>query len=310
MIKPESLRFPPLHCSLDRRLGDYYQDFSQATVLVEAGYHGGIDAAGVPVTRSPDQIDRYNAITTAQYALANMTAFRRGERRRGELARAQADSLLATQERHGDWAGCWLMTSDSPKYQWLRAPWASALASGNALSALLRAWELFGEQRYRTAADAAYAGLHVPRRSMQLVEDLGDELWYEEYPARPPVRVLNGHVYCMLGVLDYARVTGDSEAEDRWQRAARTVRGHLHEFDLGYWSTYDLRWREPATIHYHNNIHIPQLRILATLTSDGEFTKVADRWQRRAQSPLTKLRWNIAIRVHPRRRTPPWASPC
>jgi hypothetical protein len=307
MIKPESLSFPPLRCSLDRELGDYYQDFSAATLLLESGYHGASDAAGVPVV-IVDGESLYNTITTAQSALANMTLLRRGEASRGPLARAQLDSLLATQEQAGEWTGCWLMTHDHAKYRWLRAPWSSALGSGNALSALLRGWELFEDERYRRAADAAYAGLHTTRSTMRLVEDVGDELWYEEYPGDPPVHVLNGHVYCLLGVLDYARATGDPLAEERWRRAACTTARHLRRFDLGYWSAYDLRWREPATMHYHKNIHIPQLRILAALTGDAGFTAVAERWLRRLRSLPARLCWRAATHVHPRLHVPPWET--
>jgi hypothetical protein len=308
MIKPESLSLPALHCSLDRELGDYYQDFSQATRLVEGGYHGTVDPVGVPVV-IVDGEALYNAITTSQSALANMTLLRRGEEPRGPLARAQLDSLLATQEQAGEWAGCWIMPHDNAKYRWLRAPWSSALGSGNTLSALLRGWELFGDERYRRAADAAYAGLHTSRTTMRLVDDDGKELWYEEYPGDPPVHVLNGHVYSLLGVLDYARVTGDPLAEERWRRAARTAARHLRSFDLGYWSAYDLRWREPATMHYHKNIHIPQLRILAALTADADFTAMAERWLRRLQSRRARLRWRAATHLHPRLNTPPWQTP-
>lgn len=298
MIKPESLEMPPLHCSLDRELGDYYQDFAPAIRLVESGYHGTLDDAGVPLVRYGAGGCSYSAIHTAQYALANMIALRRGEKARAALVRALADSLVATQEQAGELAGCWVMTFDNPKYRWLRAPWTSALASGNAISALLRAWELFDDDRYWAAADRAYEALHVPRTTMRLCDDSGGELWYEEYPAEPPLRVLNGHVYCLFGVADYARVTGNERAEARWRSAARTALEHLDDFDLGYWSAYDLRWREPAAVHYQKNIHVPQLRILAALTDEPRFGAVADRWERYLHSRRSRLRWVAAIRLH------------
>ncbi len=308
-MKPEDLDFPVLHCSLDRTLGDYYQDFSPAIALVEGGYHGGLDSEGVPLVHHGHGTLSYNAITTAQYALANVTAVRRGDHSRCAHARAQADWLVAAQECASEWAGCWLMTHDNAKYPWLRAPWVSALASGNAISALLRSWELFGDERYRTAAEAAYRALHVRRSGPGLWDDAGDELWYEEYPGHPPLRVLNGHVYTLLGVADYARVSGDAEADARWRRAARTVLGRLDDFDLGYWSAYDLRFREPATIHYQKNIHVPQLRILGALTGEAAFPATADHWERYLRSPASRLRWAAAIRL--RRWTPSqrdWSS--
>ena len=258
----------------------------------------------MPLVRHGDGALKRNAIATSQYALANLTAVRRGDEAREWRARAQLDSLVSDQETEGEWSGCWLMRHDNQKYPWLRAPWTSSLASGNALSALLRGYELFGEARYRAAADAAYAALHEPRDGARLFDERHGDLWYEEYPAEPPLRVLNGHVYTLLGVLDYARVTGDALAHDRWEQAARTALEHLDGFDLGYWSAYDLRWREPATRHYHKNIHIPQLRILRALTGERRFEDVADRWDRQDRRLLSRARWEVAIRIHARRRKP------
>jgi heparosan-N-sulfate-glucuronate 5-epimerase len=298
MTKPESLDFPPLHCSLDPELGDYYQDFRPALRLVEEGYHGAFDDAGVPVVRYGQGRMSHNATTIAQYALANQSAARAGDVARSERARTQLDWLVAAQEPGGPYAGCWPMRHDDPKYTWLKAPWISALASGQALSTLLRGWQELGDARYREAADLAYRGLHD---APGLVLDPGDELWYEEYPADPPLHVLNGHVYALLGVLDYARATGDAEARERWERSASTVLANLRRFDLGFWSAYDLLDREPASVHYQKNIHIPQLRILGKLTGDPTFDEFAARWEGQLHSRVSRARYAVALRIHARR---------
>lgn len=293
MIRPESLTLEPLNCSLDADLGDYYQDFAAAVDLVEAGYHGGLDEHGVAVTDYGDQGKVRNSIITAQYALGLMTAGR------GDEARVQLDALVEEQSTDGEFAGCWVMLQDNRKYPWLRSPWTSALASGTCISALLRGWQQFGNERYRIAAALAYESLH---ESADLVIEDGEDLWYEEYPAEPPLHVLNGHVYALLGVTDHARATGDLEADERWRRAAATTLRHLDGFDLGYWSAYDLRFREPVALHYQKNIHVPQLRILAALTGEQEFARVADRWERQARSRISRARWQIALRIHARRK--------
>jgi hypothetical protein len=225
LIRPESLTLEPLNCSLDAELGDYYQDFAAAVDLVEAGYHGGLDEHGVAVTDYGDQGKVRNSIITAQYALGLMAAGR------GDEARVQLDALVEDQSTDGEFAGCWVMLQDNRKYPWLRSPWTSALASGTCISALLRGWQQFGNERYRIAAALAYEGLH---ETADLVIEDGEDLWYEEYPAEPPLHVLNGHVYALLGVTDHARATGDLEADERWRRAAATTLRHLDGFDLGY----------------------------------------------------------------------------
>jgi heparosan-N-sulfate-glucuronate 5-epimerase len=301
-MKLETLEFPPLNCTHDERLGDYYQDFSAAIEVIESGYHGSIDERGVPLVNIQGQGQFAIPVTCAQYGLANMIAFGRGDERRGELARVQLDWLVDAQEREGAWAGCWLMHHDDQKYPWLRAPWTGALTSGNAISALLRGWELFGVDTYRDAAEAGYRGLHAPRSSDQLFLERNGTLWYEEYPADEPLHVLNGHIYTLLGVLDYARVANDPEAEERWRRGASTTLKHLEDFDVGYWSVYDLRKREPASVHYHKNIHIPQLRILGRLTGESRFDAVANRWERYLRSRVSHARRFVAPRLHRFRR--------
>jgi heparosan-N-sulfate-glucuronate 5-epimerase len=295
VTRPEALSMPPLNCSLDQALGDYYQDFSAAIELVETGYHGGQDERGIPLTLRAD--GQYTHPTlTAQYALANIIVVGRGAEARLELVRSLLDWLVDAQTDDG----LWFLQFDNPKYRWLKAPWTSGLAIGNSISALLRGWQMVGDDRYRESAELAYRALHDERNS--LVVEQGDELWYEEYPAEPPLHVLNGHVYTLLGVADYARATGDAEAHTRWRRAADSVATHLAEFDLGYWSAYDLRSREPVSLHYQKNIHVPQLRILAALTGETRFGVTADRWAGYLNSRRARLRWQVALRMQRWRR--------
>jgi hypothetical protein len=150
--------------------------------------------------------------------------------------------------------------------------------------------------------------LHAPRGGTPLYHEDDNSLWYEEYPATPPIHVLNGHIYTLLAVLDYARVFNDQEAHRRWRKAAATVRACVHAFDLGYWSLYDLGLREPASRHYHKNIHIPQLRILGALTDDEGFAETADRWEgyldrlscrARLWFELRARRWRPQVTIRP-----------
>ncbi|MGE0453016.1 MAG: D-glucuronyl C5-epimerase family protein [Vicinamibacteria bacterium] len=300
--EPSRLDFPPLNCSLCRPLGDYYQDFLPALELVETGYHGTLDARGVPRVRIGDTGERYLPVAIAQYALANASALIRGDRARTRPLKVLCDWLVDNQRMETEYAGLWMMDFDNVKYPWLQSPWASALAQGNAISALLRAAELLGDQRYADAALAGYHALHGAGSPLLLVRESGDELWYEEYPAREALHVLNGHVYTLFGILDVARTFGEPGALDRWRRGARTLAARLRDFDLGYWSAYDLRTKEPVGTHYHKNIHIPQLRILGILDGDPIFDQVADRWERYLSSVVARLRCAFAMRRNGLRR--------
>jgi hypothetical protein len=295
LIEPALLHLPPRHCSLGRPLGDYYQDFLPVLELVESGYHGTFDGCGVPRLRVRDR-EYYFAVTIAQYALANASALIRGNGERAGRLRSLSDWLVENQARESETAGLWTIEFDNAKYPWLRAPWVSALAQGNAISALLRAAELLKEPRYADAARAGYEALHRPCEP-PLVRASGEDLWYEEYPADVPLHVLNGHVYTLFGILDVARAFDDPTAMDRWSRGVQTLARRLPEFDLGYWSAYDLRTKEIVDVHYHKNIHIPQLRILHALHEDSIFAEYAARWEGYLANPLAPIRRALGMRL-------------
>lgn len=303
-LRPERLDFPARPASYGTSLGLYYQDFSAAITLVESGFHGTRDERGIPLVRYGEQGLHYNPITIAQYGLANLDAVMLGEDSRRALATDLLDWLVGSLERQSGGGGLWRMPFRDPKYVWLDRGWVSALAQGQGISALLRGYELFGMEQYFAAAGEAYQGLHSGRVSPPLLREAANgTLWYEEYPAERPLHVLNGHVYAMLGVLDWARVTGDARAFARWEAAVSAVRSTLASFDTGYWSVYDLRFRELASLHYHKNIHLPLLEVVGSLTGDPYFDEVARRWRSYLGSPRCRIqRWVVLRLAHRIRR--------
>ena len=131
----------------------------------------------------------------------------------------------------------------------------------------------------------------------------------------PAGHVLNGAIYALWGVLDFARVTGDPGAWRIWRDGANTVARHLEAFDTGFWSRYELAVPELVSVHYHKNIHIPQLEVMHALTGEPVFKLVALRWQRYLRSPLSWLRrklegrkrWRLS-KMMPRRAHRPLAE--
>jgi hypothetical protein len=243
----------------------------------------------------------YNAIIIAQYALACVSNARSGDALARQRLRIQADWLVAHQEVRGAARGFWLQRFDNQKYPALRAPWVSALAQGNALSALLRAREILGEEAYLAAATLGFESLRLPAAAGGVRCEAGEDLWLEEYPLLPAGHVLNGAIYALWGVLDFARATGDAEAWQLWKQGASTIARHLVEFDTGFWSRYELGTPELVSVHYHKNIHIPQMQAMHTLTSEPVFLEAARRWGRYLHSPLSWTRRKIEGRRRWRR---------
>jgi hypothetical protein len=288
--------------SQEATLGGYYLDFRRIIPVVESAEFGPIDPDGVPLTRTSPGEHIYNTITISQYALALHDAIVRDARSDLEprLAR-QLEAVLSNTERDGDWEGFCIHRWNNPKYKKLEAPWVSALAQGNAISALLRGHQLFGEKRYADCATKMFAALERPldQGGVHFVDRCGHD-WFEEFPMDPPSHVLNGLVFTLWGILDFARATADDRAWAWWRSGVETLRAHLPDFDCGFWSLYDLRYRELASLYYHWNVHIPQIDAMYGLTGEPSFERYASRWRRFGQSRWRRGLWWIALRVRAR----------
>jgi hypothetical protein len=162
----------------------------------------------------------------------------------------------------------------------IRAPWYSAMNQGAALSLFLRLYEVTGEQRWRSAADSTFATF-VQRRStkrpwISFVPRRYDRryLWFEEYAKNPPTQPLNGHIYALFGVYEYALASGSKAAADVFDGGVTAVRHQVHRFRVrGGVSYYSLRVHARYT-SYHC-LHIGMLKLLARMTGDSWFAREA-----------------------------------
>lgn len=160
------------------------------------------------------------------------------------------------------------------------APWYSAMAQGQVLSAVARLFEVAHHEDLRQAADMTFRTFLNERSDRDpwtvFVDDNG-YLWLEEYAKDPPMRVLNGHLFGMFGLFDYHRVTLDQRAATVFQGAAATVLSYGEQFrDPGGVSSYCLRVPTIKSEKYHV-IHQEQLRMLSRMTGEASFAEMADR---------------------------------
>lgn len=289
----------------DSALGRYYLDFTGVLPLVEQEYHGPVDARGVPMNRFAGQGDFHNVITIAQYALAlHDTILASGETAElKQMLQAQLNTIVELIEPGGQWKGFFLHQWNSPKYPELRAPWVSALGQGNGISALLRGYQWNGDPRLLECATAMFEALERPMSEGGAREvDANGHFWLEEYPMKPSSHVLNGFIFALWGVLDFARVTGSPRAWEWWNAGCQTLRVRLKDYDCGFWSVYDLSHRELASQYYQLNIHIPQLEAMHWLTGDELYLRFARRWRQFSRRRWNRALWWIGLRVGARLR--------
>ncbi|GFS06154.1 D-glucuronyl C5-epimerase [Elysia marginata] len=82
--------------------------------------------------------------------------------------------------------------------------WYSAMGQGQAMSALVRAYNLTGDRKYLVAAERAlYLFTLGSEEGGVRARFMGQLDWYEEYPTVPTSSfVLNGFIFSMMGLYD------------------------------------------------------------------------------------------------------------
>ena len=207
-----------------------------------------------------------------------------------------ADWFVGHQDRRGGWSVPVERRLADGRLR-LAAGWYSAMAQGQAMSVLTRAYALTGDRRYLEAARRATALLDVPSADGGVLASMYDLPWYEEYPTVPGTFVLNGFIYALIGLHDLrsAVAAADGRAKRREDRSAdrlyaagvESLRRLLPLYDTGTGSLYDLRHvtlsdggRQPphrARSDYHVT-HVIQLLTMATVDGDDVIASTAARW--------------------------------
>ena len=251
----------------------------------KAAYPGPFDAQGIPLLDYQGDIGRqYNPIAIAQYGLARYNRWIDFDRaREDEKAWRTVAEWLATHMRpNAAGVPVWMLDFDWQYRQLLKAPWYSGLAQGNGLSMLVRATRATGDRGFGDAAHVAFGPflLDVSKGGVLSSDEQGD-VWIEEYIVDPPSHILNGFMWALWGVDDYAQWSGCDEAHKLWAAGVRTLERRLHEFDTGWWSLYEARHngRRMVASRYDHALHITQLQVMHRLTGNPLFAATASRFQ-------------------------------
>jgi len=264
---------------------EYYQQF-----FGKADYKACLDADGIPLLDYRGHVGRqYNPIAIAQWGLGNWNLYKRtGMPGRRERARRAADWLVKKLEPNAHGIPVWKHEFDWEYRDLLQAGWYSALAQGQGLSLLCRMHRETGDDRYLDTAREAFRSLTIPADAGGVsLPDGKDGVWLEETVVEPPTHILNGFLWALWGVRDYANTSGDPAASDLLERCTRTLGRHLDDYDCGFWSLYEQSGTKLPMLAsgFYHALHISQLRITARLLEMPELARTADRWDGYAARP-------------------------
>lgn len=289
--RAESRRFENVDIH-SRELKSYYIDFSESV----RPSHIFDDDSIILVNYKRNLGPQYNPTTICQYALGNHALYlRTGDENRLQTFLRHADWLLENGVREGAML-LWPFDFDDPWDERVKAPWKSAMAQGEAISVLLRAHQSTGQERYLTAASQALKSFYFTIEEGGVTYRKGDFVFFEERVVDPPNHILNGHIYAMLGVYDYYRVTADEDALALFNEVASSLSANLHRFDFGFWSKYELMYGPEhghplplvAPMSYHL-IDIELVAVLHEITGDKRFDEYAKKWRKQSASFTCRL---------------------
>lgn len=261
----------------------------------KADYTGPFDADGIPLLDYHGNIGRqYNPIAIAQYGLARFNRWcDAGDDGDRTAWLSVSRWLTSTLQSNAHGVPVWPHHFDWPYRSVLKGPWYSGLAQGNGVSMLVRAAAETGDGAFAAAAHRAFQALELPISRGGVLATNGDrEVWIEEYIVDPPSHILNGFIWALWGVHDYARWSCRPRATALWDACVTTLAARLDDFDIGWWSLYEAPTsdrRMLASFYYHR-LHVVQLRVLYDLTGIEAFAARAAQFERYAHQPLSRAR--------------------
>ncbi|NWI57084.1 GLCE epimerase, partial [Calyptomena viridis] len=200
---------------------------------------------------------------------------------------AASDWLVRNQDERGGWP-IMVTRKLGEGFKSLDPGWYSAMAQGQAMSTLVRAYLLTREPAFLGAALRATAPFKLPAEQHGVkAVFMGRHDWYEEYPTSPSSFVLNGFMYALIGLYDLKETAGEKlgrEARLLYERGMESLKAMLPLYDTGSGTIYDLRHFMLGTApnlarwDYHTT-HINQLQLLSTIDDAPVFKEFVKRWK-------------------------------
>lgn len=241
------------------------------------------DGDGIPINTHHGK-QEYNPVTIAHYALELYS----------KIVTSPADDLnekldkviawcLKNQDAQGGWKFDFNHMFFKGRTETIVSPWYSALSQGMMISALARYGHLRGiDLSSNINRSLSVINMPVSDGGVKRVV-FGHHPFFEEYPTNPPSLVLNGFMFCLLGLYDAWTINRSAFAKELFLSGMQTLGILLPLYDLGSGSAYDLthyttgvEGPNKARPAYHR-LHVAQLSTLSS-TGHGKLTRIVNRW--------------------------------
>lgn len=246
----------------------YYND------LTEKVSRFGLSGDTIPTTVVDSGEVIYFSIAIFQYGLAayDLLLLKQGDE--DDLKSkviACANWAINNQQSDGSWI---TFAYESPDYPY------SSMAQGEAISLLLRAYQIEANDDYLAAVKSAYQFMIIPMSEGGTAKYEKGRVFFYECPADP--LILNGWIFSIWGIMDYCKFFEEVDAVDILYVTLKTLEEMLPKFDLGYWSMYEDGMRICSP--FYHSLHIAQLNVMFELTGNQVYKEYALKFKKYQQS--------------------------
>lgn len=246
------------------------------TLINEHEYYWPKDDVGIPYRVYSSVGKQYNPTRIAAYALAHFNRYLTNE--------TDTDKHIFIK------CSDWFLDPDNARYEYkfnwgrLKSPWISCMAQGEAVSVLVRAYKLTGENKYLVQAEKSLAPLFLPISDGGVQSVLPDgSIFVEEYPSDIPTHVLNGFLYALIGLGEYVDATGSQCHQKLFDNLVCSLCKNIDIWCYAHWSLYEDREKANGlnfcTPSYHN-LQITQLKWLNKRVNSPEIQQVIENWEK------------------------------
>ena len=166
-------------------------------------------------------------------------------------------------------------------------PWTSAMSQGTALQALADAYKEIGDRSYLVVAHSALPVFSRPPSSgVGVKTDLGMRYVEYSFDSSQHDEVINAFLQTLIGLDDYAQVSGDPVAQRLFDEGDAEAQAELPHFNTGAWSLY--RPGVEDDLSYHQLV-TGFLKQLCSMTKIPVYCRTADAFELDLRTPA-KLR--------------------
>lgn len=244
----------------------YYNDLTEKVTKDK-----NVDALNIPKFKIENGAEVIFPIAVFQYGLGAYDLYLlKGEVCFLEKFKLMADWTLNNQEEKGSWNNFFYIYPDAPY---------SAMAQGEGISLLVRAYIHYSDSRYLDAAKKAVEFMLTPVESGGTTLYKNNDIFLQEVTNKSTI--LNGWIFALFGLYDFIKLEGKEQSQlvNVFNRSLNTLKKHLYCFDNGYWSLYNIDGSIITSQFYHK-LHIAQIFALYDLFDIKEFQQYYNKWKR------------------------------